>query len=266
MSLSKLLFNFLKEYHNMSKKINTIILDDNQNSIDELSNLLHFYDYINLVGSFTKFSDLWQILKKSDQTIQLIFLDILLVNENGLDVAKLINEHYPNVKIIFSTSDPSFALEAYDTQPVDYLTKPISAVRLQKSLTRVRNLTSQSTRPESDHVKIGIKYKNTLHMIEVNKVAIIKKSLRHIKITLISGEIFTTTEGIHDLYLKLKRFGFVMINRSTIVPIHQISAIDYNQSKQNYVLKLLNGQQISGISKLRLKEVKADLSEFDWII
>ena len=250
----------------MSKKINTFILDDDQNAINELRELLKFYDYINLLGTFQRFSDLWQSIKQNKESIHLIFLDIILVNENGLDIAKLIHEYYPNVKIIFSTSDPSFALNAYEAQPVDYLTKPINAVRLQKTLTRVKHIESERLLLEPDHVKIGIKSYNTLHMIEISKISIIKKSLRHVKITLLSDQVFTTSESVHDLYLKLKKFGFVMINRSTIIPIRQILAIDYNKLKQNYELMLLNGQKLSGISKSRLKEVKSDLAEFNWII
>lgn len=250
----------------MAKKINTVILDDDEKSITDLKEQLKFYDYINIVGSFNNFSDLWHNLSENHDNVNLIFLDIILIHESGIEIANLIAKNYPNIKIIFCTSDPSFALDAYESQPVNYLTKPINAVRLQNTLTKLKNIIVQKKPTDYNNVKIGIKSKNQINMIDIHHILLIKKNFRNVKIILKDKSNFITSEGLKDLYFKLRKFGFVMINRSTIIPIKEISSINYNQSKQNYELELISGIKISGISKSRLKEVKTDLAEFNWII
>ncbi|ADG40313.1 LytR/AlgR family response regulator transcription factor [Leuconostoc kimchii] len=249
----------------MPHKINTIILDDEPSAIENLESMLSFYDYINVVQTSSSFNHLWHYLQSHADQVDLLFLDILLHNENGLDIAKMINANYPNIKIIFSTSEASYALDAYETSPIDYITKPINAVRLQKALTKIRQ-TDKHHILKSNDVKIGIKNKNMIEMINIDSIKSIKKELRHVKLLLTDDSKITTTETINALFLKLKPYGFVMVTRSIIIPIHDITAIDYNSSTQRYSIRLRSKLQLQPISQAKIKDIKSDLAAFDWII
>ena len=71
------------------------------------------------------------------QPIDLIFLDIHMPGASGLSLAREIR-HLPQVpQIIFVTAHAEHALQAFDLDAIDYLTKPISSARLQKALEKV---------------------------------------------------------------------------------------------------------------------------------
>lgn len=70
----------------------------------------------------------------------LVLLDITMPGENGLDLAKRLQntEHPPAV--VFCTAYDAHALQAFEAQAIDYLLKPVRAERLAESIERVRRL------------------------------------------------------------------------------------------------------------------------------
>ena len=65
------------------------------------------------------------------------FLDIRMPLETGLDVARH-REHRARTLVVFVTAFDKFALPAFETDAVDYLTKPLTESRLVATLDRVR--------------------------------------------------------------------------------------------------------------------------------
>ena len=62
----------------------------------------------------------------------LLLLDIIMDETNGLELARRIREYDPNVSIIFVTSNPEFALHGYDVNALHYLMKPLDAGKLEQ--------------------------------------------------------------------------------------------------------------------------------------
>jgi len=64
----------------------------------------------------------------------LYILDIVMPMINGVEVGRIIRGRDRHAVILYTTHEPSFALESFDTAPVDYLLKPIDRERLCRSL------------------------------------------------------------------------------------------------------------------------------------
>ncbi len=56
----------------------------------------------------------------------LVFLDIFLVGENGMETAGALRAISPETEIVFCTTSRDFAVEAFRVQAADYLVKPCS--------------------------------------------------------------------------------------------------------------------------------------------
>lgn len=67
----------------------------------------------------------------------LIFLDIRMPVESGLDVARARDERAGPV-VVFVTAYDRFAVPAFEADAVDYLTKPLTEARFDAALDRVR--------------------------------------------------------------------------------------------------------------------------------
>lgn len=64
---------------------------------------------------------------KSDPSIELVLLDVMMPNMNGYDTCKAILEYAPNIPVLFVSSNTSTEeiLTGFDAGGIDYLAKPI---------------------------------------------------------------------------------------------------------------------------------------------
>lgn len=77
----------------------------------------------------------------NEQTVDLIFSDIQLADGLSFEIYKQIQVKCP---IIFTTAYDQYAIEAFETNGIDYLLKPIDGNRLKKSLNKFEQLQSIS--------------------------------------------------------------------------------------------------------------------------
>ena len=74
---------------------------------------------------------------KSGTFYTLIFQDVYLENEIGVDIAKAVKELSPDTQIIFVTTSLDHAIDAFRVQAIDYLVKPCSEAEVVKAFSRV---------------------------------------------------------------------------------------------------------------------------------
>ncbi|MCR5292249.1 MAG: LytTR family DNA-binding domain-containing protein [Eubacterium sp.] len=74
---------------------------------------------------------------KKGNLYSIIFQDIYLENENGMDIARTVKELSPDSQIIFCTTSLDHAIDAFKVQAVDYLVKPCEEADIVKAFARV---------------------------------------------------------------------------------------------------------------------------------
>lgn len=72
------------------------------------------------------------------------FLDIHLPGESGTDIALTLADLTAPPLIIFATAYNEYALQAFELHALDYITKPFSARRMEKTVARIRQSQQQS--------------------------------------------------------------------------------------------------------------------------
>lgn len=85
------------------------------------------------IHQFSHPDDLLRSCEK--QRYHLYILDIVMPMFNGVEVGKTIREHDNEAFIIYATSEPSFALQSFAANPINYLLKPIDKQQLFGTLT-----------------------------------------------------------------------------------------------------------------------------------
>ena len=194
----------------------------------------------------------------------LVFLDIQMPKINGFEMLELIDNP---PAVIFTTAFEEYAIKAFEAHAVDYLLKPFSKERFDKSLERYFD--------QSHHKEQKKATKELLHSgsaeLPFQTERIVVKTAGKIKIILVPDILYLeaaddyvkihTTEGS---FLKNKTMGFfesalppslfVRTHRSFIVNIQGITRIDPYE-KESYLAILKSGARIpvsrSGYSKLK---------------
>jgi DNA-binding LytR/AlgR family response regulator len=105
------------------------VFRDEQKSIcRSILEKLNLEYHISVFDSGNDFWDTFLTGKRYD----LILLDIIMDETNGMELAKKIREQDGDVAIVFITSNPGFALQGYDVNALHYLIKPLDSDVLER--------------------------------------------------------------------------------------------------------------------------------------
>ena len=117
--------------------IRAVLIDNEPLALHYFQNKLQNFQQIEVVQTFTSVKLFLNNLPSME--FEVIFLEIKLDELNGLEVADIIKTDRPHVSVIFITSYRDFAIQAYEVGGLDYLLKPISLARLEKTVLRIEH-------------------------------------------------------------------------------------------------------------------------------
>ncbi|WP_397445705.1 LytR/AlgR family response regulator transcription factor [Polaribacter sp. R77954] len=209
----------------MNKPYTTIIIDDEAPARAGLENLLksfpETFQIIDFAQNVTEAKE-----KIILQNPDIIFLDIEMPKQNGFDLLMQL-ETIPIV--VFCTAYDQYALEAFETNSIDYLVKPVKLDRIKKTVQKLKtfhkNKSSEdilnvlkeiSSRKEIKKMtSITVKKNDKLIFIKLDDIAFFEADSNYTKISCESG-IFLSTESISSLENKLPD-NFLRIHRGIII-------------------------------------------------
>lgn len=85
------------------------------------------------ISAFDLFSSIEEYLD-SNKNYELYFIDCVLTDGNGTDLAKTIREKNSGASIVFTTSYLDYATKGYESNALRYLLKPISEEALEEAI------------------------------------------------------------------------------------------------------------------------------------
>ena len=117
-------------------KIRCIIVDDEPPAVDELKYILTRIEDVEVVATAGSASEGIAAIEKLKPNV--IFLDIQMPRHSGFYVAEKVSRMDPPPLIIFATAYDQYAVKAFEEGALDYILKPFSEKRLQKSVERAK--------------------------------------------------------------------------------------------------------------------------------
>lgn len=123
--------------------LRVMLVDDETLALDHLEKCLMKTGEVHVVGKYSSGADVLHHVQKG--AVDAVFLDIEMPDMNGLDLASRLIEFDPHIFIIFVTAYRDYAVQAFDYHSVDYLVKPFTQVRLQKTIQRLKKVVSLTT-------------------------------------------------------------------------------------------------------------------------
>lgn len=132
-----------------------VIVDDEALSIEYLKGLLKKFEDVEILETYLDGEEAFDEIVALAPN--LIFLDIMMPQISGLELAESIRERLPQCNIIFVTGYKEFALEAFEIGVTDYIVKPIKMERLEKLLNNLKDKNTQPTVP-NEYMVCSFKY------------------------------------------------------------------------------------------------------------
>ena len=212
----------------MNKKYRVLVIEDDLLTQELIKEQLKNFEALEVVGSAGSLLQAKELIEEKDPEI--IFLDIDLNGASSFDLIPYIKA---TCKIVFITASASQAVKAFEVNATDYILKPISLERLNKTIGRI---TDQMNEGEEDNLSDNSKFKLD-QMIMVNaehKMVLIKvKDINYIsaygnytKVYLEDNKMYVTYGSIKNWMSRLPKEAFFQIHRSTIVNLLNVIKID----------------------------------------
>jgi DNA-binding LytR/AlgR family response regulator len=112
------------------------IIDDNKEVLKSIEELLKDSDYgLNEIKCYTNTSKIEKEL--IDESIDLLFIDIKLEDNNGVDFIKEHNNEFKNTNIVYITGYDEYIEKVFETDPLYVLKKPITKEKLLKVFNKI---------------------------------------------------------------------------------------------------------------------------------
>ena len=119
-----------------------IILEDENRAVNHLKRIISEVDpAIEIIKVFDTVRDTVAYLEKGKEP-DLIFSDVQLADGISFEIFSRVEVSCP---IIITTAFDTYAIEAFNTNGIDYLLKPIEEDRLRKALQKARQFTRQTS-------------------------------------------------------------------------------------------------------------------------
>lgn len=153
----------------------------------------------------------------------ILFLEILLSNANGISIAKEIRQYDNVIKIIFLTSSPEFAVQSYTVGAYFYQMKPIS----EENFFGLMNAAISECKKEQQHSLI-LRCKSGITRIDLDRLEYCEVRGRTRLFHMENGEVLEGSGSMGELYGRLSQYeNFVRPHRSFLINMEYIRKISH---------------------------------------
>jgi len=211
----------------ISDILSCYIIDDEFHSIENLAMHILKCPNLSLIGSNT---DPIQALTEIRQGRKpdVLFLDINMPLLSGFEIAELIDD---DIEIIFITAYGSHAVDAFEKAALDFLLKPISFERFEKSIQRLQKNMESGIYPNTKKsIYINTGGKGKFAQVRLSDIIFIE-AVGHYILIQTYDEVFKTHLAIKDIDKDLSANIFSRVHKSFIINLNTIKSISGSQIK-----------------------------------
>lgn len=207
-----------------SATLQVLIADDELLARRRLARLLAALPGVALVGECSSGQELLATLARREHEVDLVLLDIHMPGLTGLETGALLPEDGPY--IIFITAHEEHALAAFDLGAVDYLLKPIDAVRLGKALQRARRrLGAQASAPAAELVRLPVSTRQGIRLLDPRELSHATFDGELVTLHTRGGPLLTDF-SLQDLEERLPAGIFERVHRRALINLEQLACLD----------------------------------------
>lgn len=204
-----------------------IIEDEKYTAIDLADTIKRVDSDIQILKTLPTIEEAVAFLKSEDK-IDLIFSDIQLSDGLSFEIFKSVKLYVP---IIFCTAYDKYALEAFETNGIDYLLKPFSKASVSKALDKYMTLTSKNSESDRNFNDLILKIEQQIKPnatsvivyqgdkilpVELTNIALFYLEDKYVFAFTFDAKKYLITQNLEEME-KICGQGFFRVNRQYLV-------------------------------------------------
>ena len=197
-----------------------------------------------------------------------VFLDVQMPGGTGFSLLPLLGEITPSPEVVFVTAYDKYALKAFETNALDYLTKPVSPPRLAITVERLQNCllttgvtpkdeaeSSTPARPLELRDFVLLREKTSLRMVEAGEICAVEAEADYTHIFLADGHKAFLRKRMSSWEEELPAPPFFKISRRLLLNIERIKQIVAND-RENAEIHLRGMTKPLPLSRIELRRLR----------
>lgn len=211
----------------------TFIVDDEPPICEEIAYMLAAYPDIAVTGTYYNGVDALTAIVRTPP--DLLFLDVKMPGLSGIEVGRKLTRLPQPPLVVFVTAYDNFALDAFETFAVGYITKPIQVAALDEVIRKVRYLVHRFAAPvaaTSGNAAATALPLNLIcgrcdgRLLPINTAAItcIYAKDKNTYISTAQGD-YHADQTLQELEQRLTARGFVRVHRNYLVNMRHVAEI-----------------------------------------
>jgi two-component system response regulator AlgR len=218
--------------------LRALIVDDEPPARERLRSMLAEAGEVEVVGEAGNGLEALELVDKLLPDI--LLLDIRMPGIDGLEVARQLATLPEPPAVIFTTAFDEYALQAFESEAIAYLLKPIRAEKLRAALAKAARLTrpqlqqiASAAREPTRRSHIGVRGRDGLKLIPTDEVFFFHADQKYTTVRHVNGEdlIEDSLKTLEEEFAQ----SFVRIHRNAMVNTKFLERIARDASGQHFV-------------------------------
>ena len=194
------------------------------------------------------------------QSVDVALLDIHMPGADGLALARSMQAMPKPPALIFVTAHSEHAVDAFELEAVDYLTKPVRLERLQLALQKVERYIQSRRGLEANFAQedvLIIQERGRTERIPVAQIVYFKAELKYITVRTATRS-YILDGSLNDLEEKY-RADFVRIHRNALIARRAVRALEKHfdaEEGEGWAVRLNGVDELLAVSRRQLAAVR----------
>lgn len=192
-----------------------------------------------------------------------LLLDIHMPGASGLKLAQTLKSLPLPPSIVFVTAHAEHAVQAFELEALDYLTKPVRLARLQAALQKVRKArqTGAQTPVAGTGEVMVIQERGRTERLPLDEVVYLKAELKYVTVRTVSRS-YIVDESLAELEARYPQW-FLRVHRNALVARRAVRALEKHfdpQEGEGWAVRLLGIDELLMVSRRQLAAVRETLA------
>jgi two-component system response regulator AlgR len=153
-----------------------------------------------------------------------LLLDIQMPGMDGTALAAALRARGRSPAVVFVTAHAEHALQAFELEAADYLTKPVRRERLQAALARVARRAVGEAAAQADAPVIVVTERGRLVRVPLHEVLYLKAELKYVTLRT-ARQTYLLDDALSDIEQRLGE-RFLRIHRNAVVAKSAVRALE----------------------------------------
>jgi two-component system response regulator AlgR len=192
------------------------------------------------------------------ELFDVVLLDVRMPGADGITLAQTIARLPNPPAVVFITAHSEHAVQAFELEAVDYLTKPVRLERLQQALQKVERLSQagKGQQADSNEECLIIQDRGRTERVPLAEVLYLKAELKYITVRT-HAKSYILDGSLNELEERYPRF--MRVHRNALVARRAVRALEKHfdpEEGEGWAVRLNGIDEVLAVSRRQLSAVR----------